>query len=196
MERKLTKTCIESWCGNVLPLRLLGGAPYENEAIRWECDDPCVQITTFAEGGGAFTDGVLLTLLTPGEATVNACLNGVKYPCHVSVRPRKQACPGETFHYYVGDFHDHCCKSHNKDEVCARKEDHPWELIRTWKQQGALDFAVISDHADLLNHREFYRGFVDAETEAPMDIILFPGSESENSPLEKDQKYIIRIPLE
>ena len=192
MERRLSKSQIESWCGNVLPLRLLGAAEYGNDPITWSCDSPCVQITSFAnDPDGSFTDGVLLTLLAEGQATITASFGDAQYTCQVSVHEMRKAVSGKELNYYTGDFHDHSCKSHKKEEVCSRTTEYPRDLIRTWKRDGILDFAVISDHAGLLNAREYYRGYVDAEESEPMDMIIFPGCEAEITPLEPDRYGIV-----
>ena len=41
--RYLSRTCISTFAGNVLHLRLLGGTEYGNEKIRWAADDPTVK---------------------------------------------------------------------------------------------------------------------------------------------------------
>ena len=192
MERRLSKSQIESWCGNVLPLRLLGAAKYGNDPITWTCDSPCVQITSFADDpDGGFTDGILLTLLAEGQATITASFGDAQYTCQVNVHEMRKAVSGKELNYYTGDFHDHSCNSHKKEEVCSRTTEYPRDLIRTWKRDGILDFAVISDHADLLNAREYYRGYVDAEESEPMDMIIFPGCEAEITPLEPDRYGIV-----
>lgn len=191
MERRLSHCQIESWCGNVLPLRLLGGQTYGTEEILWHSDDPCVQVTAFRDEDGSFTDGVLLTLLAPGTATVMATLDGAVYRCAVTVRARKEAQSGKHLNYYTGDFHDHSCNSHKKAEVRTRTTEYPGDLIRKWKQDNALDFAVISDHADLLNGREYFRGFADAEDEEPMDMVIFPGCEAEVTAREYDRYGVL-----
>ena len=191
MGRRLSSSNIESWCGNVLPLRLLGGMEYGNEPITWHSDAPCVRVTSYAQEEGCFTDGVMLTLLTTGQATVTATLGDKCWCCRVTVRERKKAMSGKELHYYTGDFHNHTFKSHKKEELCSRNYDYPLDLIEKFKKDGALDFAVISDHADLLNAREYYRGYADAETAQPMELVMFPGSEAEVTALEKDRYDVV-----
>ena len=82
MNCRLSKTKIESFAGNVIPLRLCGGEEYGNEEIHWECTSSCIGLRTFAgEANGGFSDGVLLTLLSEGEGVVTAALDGVVYRC-------------------------------------------------------------------------------------------------------------------
>lgn len=192
MERRLSKSQIESWCGNVLPLRLLGAAEYGNDPITWSCDSPCIQITSFADDpDGGFTDGILLTLLEPGQATVTATFEGKHYCCQVSIRQMKQAASGKELNYYTGDLHDHTFKSHKKGDLCSRDFDYPIDLIEQTKKDGILDFVAISDHAVLLNAREYYRGYADAEAAEPMELIVFPGCEAEVTPLEQDRYGVL-----
>ena len=47
MEIRLSATNIDSFVGNVLPLRLLGVAEYGMEEISWSATGDCLQLTTF-----------------------------------------------------------------------------------------------------------------------------------------------------
>ena len=192
MERRLSRERIESFAGDVLPLRLLGGEAYGKEPITWTCVGDCVQLTSFAgEDPGSFTDGVLLTLLAPGEAVVTAALEGREYRCGVSVREMKTAASGKALEYFVGDLHDHTTMEHGTEAFRIREEDFPIDYIRQVRDEGKLDFGVVSDHGDLLNDREFFRGFADGEDAGLTKLILFPGCESEVSPLETDRYGIV-----
>ena len=192
MDHTLSHYSIESYCGNVLPLRLLGGPTYGKEAITWSCDQDCVQITSFAgEDNGCFTDGVLLTLLKPGKAVVTATLDGKEYHCQVSVREMKTASSGKHLNYYIGDLHDHTCRIHKVDEFQAKESEFPIDFIRQIRDEGKVDFTAVTDHAVLLNNREYYRGYADAEDAQPMDLVVFPGCEAEVVPLETDRYGVI-----
>jgi hypothetical protein len=192
MKRKLSSNQINSYCGNVVPLRLLGGPAYGKEAITWRCDADCVQITSFAgEDGGCFTDGILLTLLKPGSAVVTATLDGQEYRCQVSIREMKTACSGKHLNYYIGDLHDHTCKKHKVDEFQAKTSDYPIDFIRQIRDEGRLDFCAVSDHSVLLNNREYFRGYADAEDAGPMDLVVFPGCEAEITPREADRYGVV-----
>lgn len=184
---KLFNQSINSYCGNVVPLRLLGGPAYGNEPITWRCDQDCVQLTSFA----GFTDGILLTLLKPGSAVVTATLNGQEYCCQVSIREMKTASSGSHLNYYIGDLHDHTCKKHQVDEFQAKTSDYPIDFIRQIRDEGKLDFCVVSDHACLLNDREYFRGYADAEDAQPMALVMLPGCEAEITPLETDRYGIV-----
>lgn len=189
MKRALSRNSIESYCGNVLPLRLLGGVEYGQEPITWRCVGDCVQMNTFAgEEKGKFTDGVLLTLLKPGKATVTAMLDGEEYVCSVSVHAIKEASSEDPMNYYIGDFHDHATATHNPEEFQNRGAGIlPVDYIRQVRDEGLLDFGVVSDHACLLNDKEYYLGYSGAEEAEPMDLIVFPGAEAEVTAIEEDR---------
>ena len=192
MERRLSRERIESFAGDVLPLRLLGGEAYGKEPVTWTCAGDCVQITSFAgEAPGSFTDGVLLTLLAPGEAVVTAALEGREYRCGVSVREMKTAASGKTLEYFIGDLHDHTTMEHGTEAFRIRQEGFPIDYICQVRDEGKLDFCVVSDHGELLNDREFFRGFAEGEDAGLTKLILFPGCESEVSPLETDRYGIV-----
>ena len=192
MERRLSFDKIESFAGDVLPLRLLGGEPYGKEPIQWRSSSACVRITSFdGADSGSFTDGVLLTLLVPGEAAVTAELEGREYRCVVSVREMKTAASGKTLNYYIGDLHDHTTMEHGKLAFQNRSTEFPADYIRQIRDEGKLDFAVVSDHGELLNNREFYRGFADGEDAELMELVLFPGCEAEITTLEADRYGVV-----
>ena len=77
-------------------LKLLGEENLEQKKIVWSVSGDCVMIRTFdQEEEFPFSDGVLLTLVKPGEAEVSAELDGCVYRCAVRVREMKTAQPGE-----------------------------------------------------------------------------------------------------
>ena len=192
MERKLSSDQIESYCADVVPLRLLGVAAYSDEAIAWKCDSDCVQITSFdGHEDGCFTDGVLLTLLKPGSALVTAALDGKEYHCRVLVREMKTATSGKHLNYYIGDLHDHTSKKHDPVEFQSKKWGFPSDLIGYVRDEGMLDFCVISDHSCLLNNQEYFRGYADTEDAQPMELVVFPGCEAEITNREADRYGVV-----
>lgn len=182
--RYLSHSEISTFRGNVLPLRLLGGEEYGNEKITWQTDDQkVVQIGGFSKRyptGGEFTDGVLLTFLEPGEATVTAKYGRKAWHCKITVREMQHADADADLQYFVGDMHDHTWDNHKLPEFSGRPpEFYPCNhYIPKMKADGKMDFAVISDHADILNAREYYRGYADAE-QAGDGVIFFPGAEGQ-----------------
>jgi len=188
MERVLSHSHISTFCKNVIPLRLLGKEPFETEEIVWSCDTDGIRITALSEGGiDGLTNGVLLTVLRPCEGVVTASVDGKTYSCRVEAREMRQFPGGKGLGYFIGDFHDHTHKSHKKAEFTARETSLPGDYIRQVKNEGLIDFGVISDHGSVLNNREFFRGFTDEEDCQPMDLVIFPGCESEVSAVEKDR---------
>lgn len=196
--RYLSQTSISTFAGNVLPLRLLGGTEYGNEKIRWTTDHPeIVQITDFSRHyptGGEFTDGVLLTFLEPGEAAVTARYGKKTYICAVSVREMRNAEPDEKLQYFVGDMHDHTWNNHKLHEFSNRlPEFYPINYyMPQMMADGKMDFAVVSDHADIMSAREFYRGYADADM-AGDGVVFFPGAESQVTQKEKDRYGITHM---
>ncbi|MBE6650120.1 MAG: discoidin domain-containing protein [Ruminococcaceae bacterium] len=177
----LSKNEISSYCGNVLPLTFSG----EGE-VKWSCDSDIVGVRTFSEGELAFTNGILLTLKQVGEATVIAECDGVSYPCKIHIREMKHWSNEEACNYYAGDFHDHTTDEHNHDKFAVRDSGFPKDVINSVKEDGKMDFHVISDHTKTLNQRDFFRGFTDDEL-IEKEHIVFPGSESEVTVVEEDR---------
>ena len=189
MDRYLSKTKLASFCGDVLPLRLLGGEPYTMEPITWKLDGDCVTLKSYTDDDKyPFTDGVLLTFVKPGKGTVTASFEGKDYVCEIECREAKTAKPGDKLNYYIGDLHDHTYNKHKYDLFVARtEEDYPRKCIRQVRDENLLDFSVVSDHACLLNAHEFFLGFADAEDAQPMELIVLPGSEAEITVYEEDR---------
>ena len=188
MEIKLSTTCIDSFVGNVLPLRLLGVAEYGMANIEWAVSDSCVQITSFHQASkDPFTDGVLLTLLAEGQAQVTATYREETYSCQICIHERMHVPSGKGLDYFVGSLHDHTARTHDPKEFPLRKEGIPADYIRQIAQEGMLDVTVVSDHADLLTDKEFFRGCWDAFSMEESRPVVFPGSEAEVSPLWKDR---------
>ena len=196
--RYLSHREINTFQGNVLPLRLLGGEAYGTEKISWKTDDKSVvQITEFSKNyptGGEFTDGVLLTFLKPGAATVTAKCGKKSYSCSIQVRQMRHADPEAEMQYYVGDMHDHTWNNHKLAEFSLRTPDlYPINhFMRKMKEDGKMDFAVVSDHADIMDAREFFRGYADADVAGDV-VIFFPGAEGQVTTRETDRYGITRM---
>ena len=177
----LSKNEINSFCGNVVPLTFKGEGK-----VNWSTDSDAVTIRTFSEGELAFSNGVLLTLQKAGSATVTAECNAEKYQCKINIREMK-TWSGEPLNYYVGDLHDHTTDEHNHDKFIVRESGFPIDVINAVKEDGRMDFHVISDHTKTLNQRDFFRGFTDDEISEPKEHIAFPGSESEVTVVVEDR---------
>ena len=181
MERKLSREFISSYQEDVLPLRLLGGTPYSTEEIRWTCEnEDLVQITSFAgDEYGDFTDGILLTLLAVGETEVHADFEGKRYSCKVEVRERRHFESGRDMFYFIGDMHDHTCSIHKLDAFSVRTERFPIDYVNYIRDEGLMDFGVISDHASCLTKTEFFRGYAEVEEAGPLNQVYFCGAEGQ-----------------
>lgn len=196
-KRHLSQERIATFSGNVLPLQLLGVQEYGSEKIIWQTDNKkVVQICGFSQKyptGGEFTDGVLLSFLSQGEATVTAKHENITYCCKVTVRPRLQAGSSDELQYFVGDMHDHTGSSHKPDVFCAREpEMYPINHYMKQMDDGRMDFAVVSDHTDVVNAREFFRGYVDAR-QAGERVVWFPGAEGQVTQKETDRYGITHM---
>lgn len=203
---RLSKTQIHSFVGDIIPLRLLGVSAFGLDPIRWHLSGNCVQMRTFSPDVCAtwygdldpFTDGILLTLCSPGQAVVTAVYEGTEYSCNIYIRERKVAQPDDLMQYYLGDMHIHtstACAYPNGREILTGRTDgssikRPLSMMH---EEGKLDATVVSDHACFLNRKEFFSGFTTAEEICGEDLIVFPGAESEINQVEKDRYGVVRL---
>ena len=189
MKIYLSEEKITSFCGNVLPLQLLSDeTDLKSEVITWRVEGEGVSIRTFADVPELpFANGVLLTLLAPGTASVIATYHGKDYVCPVTVTPFRHAEADEKFDYFIGDFHDHTTNEHNHLKFIDRQPPYQIDMIHTIMADGKMDFGVLTDHSDSSNQRDFFRGFTDDKLTEPKSIIMFPGSESEVNIFENDR---------
>ena len=189
MAIKISKEKISTFVGNVFPIWVMSDdEDLKKKRVRWSVSGDAVMVRDF---GGAwhasFTYGILLTAMKPGSVTVTAVVDDMKFTAVVEVRERVHDESSDKLNYYLGDMHDHTTLIHEHDLFLERETDFPYQYINTIKEEGLLDFAVISDHSDVLNSRDFFRGFTDTELSEPMDMVIFPGSESEINNYEYDR---------
>lgn len=193
----LSKEKLESFCGDVLPLQLLGVEEFGMEEVTWRLEGDCLDLRTFTNPSinkwddGDFTDGVLLTFLVPGTARVIATYQGTDYVCQVISREMKRASSEDNLDYFIGDMHvhtSHACGMPNHRMVLTTRSDgsDPFHIVSVFRDEGKMDCHVITDHALLLNRREFFRGFLAAE-ESGDDLITFAGSECDVFSIERDR---------
>lgn len=189
MKCAISCTAIDSFAGNVTPLWLVCDEDISKAAIAWHVDDDSVvSLRGFAgDDPLCFSHGVLLTLKKAGSAVVTAVLDGAEYVCNVSVREMKTAKAGEPLKYFFGDFHAHTSGEHNHDRFAALEENPVDTYLRVIKQDERLHCTVISDHAEVTNNREFFRGFTGAEELSHLSPVILPGSESEITAVEYDR---------
>ena len=183
---RLSKEVIDSFAGNVVSLRLDGVT--DKDRVTWKAEGDCLRLTTFDKDEEPYFAGVLVTLLFAGRGRVTAEIDGRVFSCAVAVRAMRHTEPSGHLKYYIGDLHDHTSGDHNKKTFKLRGEkDFPKQYLQQVKEEGILDFTAISDHACLLNAREFFRGFDDDATTDPKDLIVFSGSEAEVTVRETDR---------
>ena len=196
MDIYLSKEKIESFCGDIQPLQLLGVEEFGMEDITWRLEGDCLDLRTFTNPSfnkwddGDFTDGVLLTFLLPGEARVIATYQGTDYVCRVVSREMKRASSEDDLDYFIGDLHIHtsrACSMPNNRTVLTTRADgsDPFRTVADIRDEGKMDFHVITDHASLLNRREFFRGFLAAEASGD-DLVTFAGSECDVFSIERE----------
>ena len=196
MSVKLSKTKIESFCGDVLPLHLNFDMSYHDNLkkaeIEWSSDSDSVALRSFSgEDEMSFNNGVLLILNKVGSATVTAKLGNLEYKCEVTVCKMRHADAEEKMNYYVGDLHVHTTREHNHAKCAVRQTEFQCDYIDYVKNENLLDFGVISDHGGTINDTDFFRGFCEVENAEPMDIVIFPGCEAEAVIREKDRFGIL-----
>ena len=180
---KLTRDYINSFCGDVVALKLVSDVEdISHDEIIWSCDSDRVKIRDDfkLDENFPFTNGVLLTLISPGEATVFAEHRGVKYSCRLEIREMKKAKSDDELNYYVGDLHDHTCPINDYFDFAERTEGLPVDYVRQLKAEGLMDFGVISDHSAALSEKEFFENFLMVDREqGDMRTVMFPGCENE-----------------
>ncbi len=192
MTVSLSQNHITSFVGDVLPLHIGFDSEKHNELakadIKWESDSDAVSLHSFSGNDPmCFNNGVLLILKKAGNATVTATMGGVQYTCFVTVTENKKASSDDKLNYYIGDLHNHTTKIHNHEEFINRTSEFQRDFIKQIKNEGLLDFCVMSDHAIVLNDTEFFRNFVEIEKAEPNVVIMLPGAESEVTVLENDR---------
>ncbi len=184
---RLSKDKICSYVGDVLPIWLVG-AENDDSEVKFSAEGDSVALRTFDKSERcAFSWGALITLLSVGTSTVRCEHRGKVYTATVEVREMRTAAPGEELHYYLGDMHDHTTGNHNAETFAMHELCDITDYIDYQNGDGRLDFAVISDHAGVTNDRDFFRGFVECEKREPMNLVLFPGAESEIMYTERDR---------
>lgn len=189
MDIKLSKTKINSFVGDVQPIKLLSDEDISKSNILWSVSDSdIIGIRGFSGNDPqSISDGALVTLKKCGKAYIIAEFNGIQYKCEVNVRELKSADCNKRLNYYIGDLHDHMTHIHGHDEFAVRENELSIDYIRQLKEKSDIDFSIISDHAYTTNPRDFFKGFVEIEEESPMHTVIFAGSESEVTVVDNDR---------
>ena len=189
MAIKLSKSSIESYAGNVLPLRLISDENIETANINWSVQGDSVTIRTFEDDADhPFRDGVLIRFIKTGNSTVLATLNGERFECAVSVREMKKASSEDELNYYRGDLHTHTTGIHNRADFMNRTEGFQSDMVNFIKEEGLLDLGVMTDHGDVSTQYEYFRCYTTVEDAEPMNTVMFPGCESDNIIMKTDME--------
>lgn len=189
MPIRFSHDSIHSFKGNVLPLYLVSDTDLSKEDISFYSDnEEVVLLHTFkSEDPQSVAHCALLTLVGVGSTTVRAEYAGECYTCEVTVREMQGAKEGEPLQYFLGDFHDHTSKIHGHREFAERTEGFVIDYLNFQKNDGRLDFAVISDHAITTNDRDYFLGFTGVEEIQPCPVEILPGAEAEITVVENDR---------
>lgn len=189
MSVKLSREEIESFHGDVVALKLVSEDDISSDEILWSADSDKVKIRDDfkLDEHFPFTNGILITLMEPGVATVTATHKDKTYSCKITVRNRMKAESSDKLNYYIGDLHDHTCPINDYFEFAKRTESRPVDYVRQLKEEGLMDFGVISDHSEPLSEKEFFENFLMVEEEKPMRTVMFPGCENEVIVIEEDR---------
>ncbi len=188
MNTHLSKNEINSYRGDIVPLCLKTDNEIPPSAAKWHASNDNVLIKEFSSDAEfPFSNGVLVTLLNVGSSTITCSFGGEEYSCKVSVRERRHASSLDDMKFFKADLHIHASLEHDHIKFAERETEFPEDLIESVKDCGELSCAVITDHADTLNQKDFFRGFI-ADSECEHDgIVFFPGAESEVTLIEKDR---------
>ena len=172
MGLQFSKEKICSFAGDVVALQLCGRDHLENAPVRWmSSDETVVRIRNFIGEEGGFSDKVLLTLLKEGTAQVTASLDGEMASCPVKVHCIKHADPEGKMNYYRGDMHAHTSFS---DGVGT-----PKMALSRVKQEGTLDFYVISDHGVAYTPEKCFANVLAAEEATGEDFVALAAQEAD-----------------
>lgn len=185
---KLSKSSINSFCGDVLPLQLQAEEDLSDAPISWSVQGTAARIQGFADGyGDGFTDGILVTLISEGDALICAQYDDTTYYCPVTVRPARKADANEKMNHYIADLHIHTSHIHRHDPFVERDSEFPEDLIAQLNAEKLLDCAVITDHAGVMMDRDFFRGFLAEEKIPHPNVVVFPGAEGSLTPVAPDR---------
>ncbi|MBE6689396.1 MAG: discoidin domain-containing protein [Ruminococcaceae bacterium] len=201
MKYILSAEKIQSFEGDILPLRLIADSDITDTDIKWSVSGECVQLRKFTGEnytGGGFDDAennrtchiklhdrVLLTLLKKGKSKVVAEVDGEKYTCTVIVKAHK-AKKGKRPQYYIGDLHVHTTMEHDHDRFCARTVGLPVDTLNYMRNENKIDFSVISDHGCCLDEKCFFNVF-EVTRDGEDCPVVFAASESEVSHWQVDR---------
>ncbi len=182
MNYRLSYESYSTFVGDVFPLWVIekDGADISQKDIVFSTKEDGVLLRDFkASGSFSFSHGILITVLKPGRFTVTASVEDQILSFVLDAHPMHRATSEEATEFFFGDMHTHTSMIHAHDVFAERTVDFPEDYLAEIKEEGVLDFGVISDHAETLNDRDFFRSFVATAEAEPMHTLIFPGAESE-----------------
>ncbi len=187
---KLSKTVISSYVGDVIPLSLEGEGIDKNSPVSWHAEGDAATIRTFSgDGEHSFDNGVLISLVKEGDGEIIAVFGGNEYRAAVHARPMKHASSEDELNFYVADMHCHTTDIHDIKEFARHEKSDISDLVDFVKDKDPIDATVITDHADVTNDYDFFRGF--PLVEDCSSPIIFAGAESEIMYTENDRLGIL-----
>ena len=186
----LSKTHISSYVSDVLPLSLVGEGIDKNSSVVWRTEGDIATLRTFSgKGQHSFDNGVLVSLVKSGEGRIIAELDGKEYSATVTARPMAHASSEDELNFYTADMHCHTTDIHEASEFAKHEKSDISDLVDYVKDRDAIDATVITDHADVTNDYDFFRGFPLAED--CTSPVIFAGAESEIMYTENDRLGIL-----
>lgn len=187
---KLSKEIIESYVSDVIPLSIIGDDIDKNSLVSWRVEGDAANIRTFSgHSDFAFNDGVLITLVKEGKGKIIAEYNGVEYKAEVNARAMKTSTSEGDFEYLLADMHCHTTDIHEINEFSKHEKNDITDLVNYVKNENLIDVTVITDHADVTNDYDFFRGFTLTDNlDSP---IILAGAESEIMYTEHDRLGIL-----
>ena len=180
MKFKLSKGEVNSYVGDVFPIKVISEDDISGVSVGWRVVGDAVGYRSFENDPELpFSDTVLVSLRAVGEATLTASIGKDEASCKIIVRERKHTASDGEFNYYRGDLHNHTTPLHNHEQFINRTEGFQSDMINAIKEEGLLDFGVMTDHSVVMGYgREFVRTFLAEEDARPMSTVMFPGAEA------------------
>ena len=182
MSYRLSKSSIETFVGDVFALWLTddSGLDISQKNITFTAQGDALRLRDFkGDGRFSFNHGVLITVLKEGLSTVRVNAEEEVLTFTVNARPMRRATSEQAKNFYLGDMHTHTSMIHDHELYANRTVDLQEDYLAEIKKESLLDFGVISDHAETLNDKDFFRAFVATQKADPMRTLIFPGAESE-----------------
>ena len=188
MAYSISKEQINAFVGEVFAVYLISDKDETPTGVIWENDSDDLKIRHFDSKDEYGTEaGILAVATNPGNYTVKATLDGAEYTTQILVKKMKCYDGKSPLNFYRGDMHVHTSMDHCKETFPQRIGESAYDMLKKVKDEGTLDFTVISDHGDVLCEKEFLEAFIDAERIEPINTVIFPGSESEANVYVKDR---------